>query len=764
MRRPAVAGAAALVLPGRRIRLRYLSTLVDRDAEAEQLLVEAAAHLESAAVAAQLYAMQFESRRLAGGRRDAGTLRRCWPRWPIGRICAGSPRSDRRSPINWATCRRQFTTPGRPATVFSRRWPSGSMIPVAPARASWFLPVGFRPPAPHDVRWATLSALSRFWPKPADHLQVAEEICYNGTSAYNERKLAETHGWVTREFTVTQQSAADLLARGVPFTLTTTYPGGGHLQAVIGVDEWRGTFRIRDPFQRNAGEAIADKLLEQHRAGGLRGMAPVPVEERARLAGLDLPDAPLWDRLHELDAALVGHRRAEAEAIADRLDADAGPLDRCGSATGSPATTPIRRRSSSALLASSSDRPTMPACSRKGSPACGTWPAAAIVWRPTSGFANRAAHPVFLRQWAEELRADARRHAEAIALLRRALRCSADAANYHALANVLWDDRRFDEAFELYRFAACLNDKEEAFARSYFRGGPMVQKDQRGTSLPARPVPAVRPEVERPGLHVGAGVHGLEPARGGDRRGGGGDAAAAGGRRLDAVCGRDLRGSAARTYRGPWRCCKRPRGPPPCAYRPRTAARLAAQTGRTADALEHWRQLLAIQPLAIDVHQALVNFWRIVKAVRRPWSTSARRPMLPPAPAVADALAAVAVRPGGRVPRVGAAEGCRRASPRRLASPRVGVLSPGPAAVGRGQDGGRGRRPVGTDPSLATAVGSQNTPRREGALPRPSSRSARPSWASVDFGPAIDEWMALCTTLAQRREVLDLVQRELGAR
>ena len=55
---------------------------------------------------------------------------------------------------------------------------------------------------------ATLSAISRYWSRPADHLQVADEICYNGTHCYSERKWARENGWAVREFSVTESSAA----------------------------------------------------------------------------------------------------------------------------------------------------------------------------------------------------------------------------------------------------------------------------------------------------------------------------------------------------------------------------------------------------------------------------------------------------------------------------------------------------------------------------------------------------------------------------
>src|SRR4029078_11346090 len=68
---------------------------------------------------------------------------------------------------------------------------------------------------------ATLSAISRFWSMPADHLEVAEAICYDGTPAHSERRWAEDHGWATVEFSVTWDAARALIDRGVPFTLTT---------------------------------------------------------------------------------------------------------------------------------------------------------------------------------------------------------------------------------------------------------------------------------------------------------------------------------------------------------------------------------------------------------------------------------------------------------------------------------------------------------------------------------------------------------------
>ena len=65
--------------------------------------------------------------------------------------------------------------------------------------------------------------------------------------------------------------------------------------------------------------------------------------------------------------------------------------------------------------------------------------------------------------------ADAREHPEALRLLKRVLRARPAQANtLYLVANVLWNQRQFARATELYRFAACLDDKKEHLARAYF--------------------------------------------------------------------------------------------------------------------------------------------------------------------------------------------------------------------------------------------------------------------------------------------------------
>src|ERR1051326_6322976 len=154
---------------------------------------------------------------------------------------------------------------------------------------------------------ATLSALSRYWEQPAEHLELAEAICYEGTPGHSERHWAETHGWIAREFTVTWKAAAALLDRGIPFTLTTSEATSGHLQAVIGYDELRQTLEIRDPFIYCTTEFLAEPLLKRYEATGPRGMALVPASRSELLDGIELPDSGLYDQLYQVQRALAQH-------------------------------------------------------------------------------------------------------------------------------------------------------------------------------------------------------------------------------------------------------------------------------------------------------------------------------------------------------------------------------------------------------------------------------------------------------------------------
>jgi tetratricopeptide (TPR) repeat protein len=335
---------------------------------------------------------------------------------------------------------------------------------------------------------ATLSALTRFWGKEADHLEVADAICYDGTPDHLERAWARSNGWLAREFTVTWDAAVALLDRGVPFTLTTVETQSAHLQAVIGYDARRGTLLIRDPTLPHEGEALAGPFLERYRSVGPRGMTMVPCERAELLDGLDLPEAGLYDHLNRMQAALHGHDRDAAAEALESLRADAPDHRLTHHARRLlaiyDADGPSMLSALEALRAAFPDdvnlRLSQVSCLRD----LGRRDDRLELLRESCAGPN--VDPIVRRQYAMELLADAREHPAADRLARRALRGRAtDAASLYVLARVAWDQGRLDDAIELYRFASCLDDKNEGLTRSYFSAARHVHREGEALRLMA---------------------------------------------------------------------------------------------------------------------------------------------------------------------------------------------------------------------------------------------------------------------------------------
>jgi tetratricopeptide (TPR) repeat protein len=452
---------------------------------------------------------------------------------------------------------------------------------------------------------ATLSAISRYWQQPAEHLEVAEAICYDGTPAHSERNWAETNGWVVREFRLTWETAVSLLDRGVPFTLTTSGATAGHLQAVVGYDEARQTLWIRDPFVYVTGEFLVKPLLEQQRATGPRGMALVPKHRRKLLDGLDLPEADLYDRLHGVERALAQHRRADALEVCQQMQAGA---------PGHRLTLAAQR----ALAAYDGNRPALLQCIEellKLYPDDGHLTLVKLGClrelarreerlQLLSGLCARPGiDPIFWQQYSQELRSDARQHAAAKSWVRWALRFRPnDPALISSWADLLWDQREFDRATRYYRLSACLGDKNEAYARSFFIASCHLRATDAALAF-------LQGRDDRLGKHSADPtitlVESLQMLRRTNEAFAALDAATARrpndgalflfaadfyGRfsRFDAA-GKLLREARDRCSPVTWH---------------RAAAALAGYQNEKQEALEHWRAVLAMEPLAHDAIRA----------------------------------------------------------------------------------------------------------------------------------------------------------------
>lgn len=455
---------------------------------------------------------------------------------------------------------------------------------------------------------ATLASISRHWGDEHDHLAIADAICHDGTPWHKERLWAEQQGYHVAEFRVDSETTRALIDRDIPFTLTTSWATGAHLQACIGYDERIGTLLIRDPTHRHYGEFLTAELVKQHPVDGPRGMLFLPQTDRARLEGITLPDQAVYDLRHRLALALDEHDREQAEAVVEEMRRQAGDH-------------PLTRRAESDLNAYLGHVPQRRAAVedlRRRFPEhqpvalellgvlqqAADHPAQVALLRET--VARKDCDPAFFSEFGELLSQDARTLTGAERFLNKAVRARPrDSRSYHNLARCHWKQRRFDIAIRCWRAAAGLAIGLEEYAHSYFeacraRGrrdealeflrdralelgrksaGPWItwwqaldqlnRTDEAAEVL--RQALEARPDdgdllLAASSLHAGWGRHD----------------------QADAL----LEQARPRIDQRRWL---------------RTAAHRAVVRGRRDLAIERWNQVLADEPLAVDAHAALAR-------------------------------------------------------------------------------------------------------------------------------------------------------------
>lgn len=359
----------------------------------------------------------------------------------------------------------------RSKSAFGKKLAERLADPVRQDRIDKILPVDFVRQHEMTCGPATLSAISQYWGRAAEHLEVAEEICYNGTTAHAERDWANQHGYVTREFTVTEQATEALIGRDIPFTLVTRGAGYAHLQAVIGYDGRTGTILIRDPFHRVRGAAAADELLESQAAHGPRGMVLIPDDQQHRIDDLELPDSDLYDLIHEMDRALIQHDRDAAVIAVKQIESLAPDHRLYWQAERQLATYDGNEQGVLAAVQNArqifpedvslqmSELSLLGSLGRTGE----------RVTRLRELVAEPTPHPLLKMQLAESLAIDGRHRDEAQKLLREAIRTGPSyARSYLELGDLWWQRNDRTNALRLYRFAACLEEKDEYLALRYF--------------------------------------------------------------------------------------------------------------------------------------------------------------------------------------------------------------------------------------------------------------------------------------------------------
>jgi cellulose synthase operon protein C len=467
----ALAEEALRLQPGSRAAvqaLAHLYTLVGRDTQALALLQDAFARSESADLGFALAALQSEQ-----GQHEAAlrTVQRCGELLPLADADMRKALAARRSDYylrlgDLPRAREEALAAGNP---FHRALAERLLQPGVETRRV-LLNVGFVRQHFNTCAPATLAALSGYWAHQAEHLQIVEEICYDGTPNHSERRWAEEQGFHAREFTVDWNTARALLDRGVPFTLVTVGTGSAHLQAVIGYDELRGSLLIRDPTHRTYAEFDAKALFESHRASGPRGMLLLPPDECTRLNGIALPHVQLWDRIHALMTALSAHRREEAVAIAKAMTAEAPNHPLTIQALRSIASydgneTELLACTDSALELFP-DEPNLMLAKASLLSVLGSRKQLQDWWEHVH--ASPRFDAVSMLHYVRFIGEDRRRDDEADRLLARVVGTLAiDGNAWHAMASRHWLQGRRDMAVRMFRIAACLQEMNEGHAESY---------------------------------------------------------------------------------------------------------------------------------------------------------------------------------------------------------------------------------------------------------------------------------------------------------
>jgi tetratricopeptide (TPR) repeat protein len=458
-----------------------LLVMLERDDEAVALLGEAMERFESTGVAWTLAQLQEERGDVAGAE---ATLDRIEAWSPLRTRGLTEYLARRRSDLAWLRGDREATLRLARASRSPFHEKLAERLEAGRDGPRRELPVAFVRQNDKTCAPATLTGLARFHGREAQHLEVAERICYDGTPDWAQRRWAEGEGFRVREFTVTWEAARALIDRGLPFSMATVEPGSAHLQAVVGYDEGRATLLLRDPSCRALTE-LAETGLETYRATGPHGAVMVPPEKAALLDGVPLPDADPYDLYHQVQTALVDHRRGDADA-ARRALAAAAPGHRLAlhadrSMAGYDADEEARLAATEALLALFPDDVNLRLSKQASLSTLGRHLARVEYLRAECA---RAPHPLLSLALGEAVRLDARALPEVEALARRSVRRLPHApAAYRLLANVAWERGDRDDALRVYRVAACLGWAEEHHADSLFRAARCLGRVEEGLTF-----------------------------------------------------------------------------------------------------------------------------------------------------------------------------------------------------------------------------------------------------------------------------------------
>jgi cellulose synthase operon protein C len=324
----------------------------------------------------------------------------------------------------------------------------------------------------------TFEVLSQFFAQATEEPFPTEGGGQDGLADVNEVLWASRNGYLAIEFAVSKSIAATLIERQLPFLITLVDAGYVHSQIVVGYDRNRDSLFLRDVADVRTQEAPWKTITERYASTGPRGLLLVPKSQADRIEGIEFPERESFEALHKLLVELKGYRRKEAvEMLNHRREVapdhrlthlmslavsrhdgnSAAILDAVNviiDQVPDDATYLLVKIGALRDLGRKEDRLTL---------------ALEQLDRGEKG------DPLFGQHYSQLLYPDPRMHAEGIQILNRAIRRRPHAAGgYYLLAGLLWEQRRFVEATDVYRFAASLEDREEQFSEGYFRAARVI--------------------------------------------------------------------------------------------------------------------------------------------------------------------------------------------------------------------------------------------------------------------------------------------------
>ena len=331
---------------------------------------------------------------------------------------------------------------------------------------------------------------------PVNAEAMAAELTFGGTAEWAAAEWLEKKGLAVRFFAVTPEVASRLIKNGIAFVVTLEADANAHAVAVLGLDEAAGTLIIHDPSTLRTTEYLLESIGKDETPLSPRGMVMVPLD-RAELLDQLLPK----DDAEAATARMAHHRaillggpaaaREIVEKLAERQPAhpitklliamQAVEDGRVGKALIEfqelmkqfPGSAFVRARllgccrllGDSALmrrtLGSVVERGILPGIQSQQ-----TW-----LYPPST----------YVSEYADLLRASAETRDQARTLLYGVIaRESSCAQAWHALGDLLWEERDLEGAVLGYRIAAGLAASSEHYARAYCDALANVGRQEEG--------------------------------------------------------------------------------------------------------------------------------------------------------------------------------------------------------------------------------------------------------------------------------------------